>query len=540
MKSGKQIPLAIEEAFDAMDATIKPDEMLKHSMVISRYLNKRKDQYIKVRYDLSMCRYYTFTKGYDKIKTVVGEFSSSRIATKDPMLMGMYHYHFARLCFYENNNAESLLHAEQGLAIFKQLNNSKWQCHCLIQIYTLSVATNVAHQYEILELLWQIVSLCEASGLIDEVTTNHYVHACSGIATQYLIEENYQAAHNFLQTPLQKLTALNSLHVQGIEVFIGEAYFYEKKYPEALKIFTSLYHHEFRKVNYSFNLHISFMFLACHTEMGSIKEYMQQYNEFITLADQTNTPYDILKTLSLKLHMAALEGDTELLQQHIAKGEKLLEKNEMGDSSNILFHHSVARAYELIGDYKAGWESMKQYTYYATKNKANITDKKIEVLNSRIEMTKKAKENELLKKELEINGRELELTATFLKKKNALIDDMLSLTTTLCKKHKHQNGLFEIKKKLVSIKSDDDDRDRMKELLDKNNQEYIKKITTQYSAITSTEAKICALIKAGLSNKEIASLLVTSPRTVDTHRSNVRKKMGLGASDNLERILRAV
>lgn len=45
--------------------------------------------------------------------------------------------------------------------------------------------------------------------------------------------------------------------------------------------------------------------------------------------------------------------------------------------------------------------------------------------------------------------------------------------------------------------------------------------------LTSREVEICNMIKGGLSNKDISHLLNISPQTVEGHRKNIRKKLGL-------------
>ena len=49
----------------------------------------------------------------------------------------------------------------------------------------------------------------------------------------------------------------------------------------------------------------------------------------------------------------------------------------------------------------------------------------------------------------------------------------------------------------------------------------------QEYGFTSTESQLAELIKQGLSTKEMASMLKLSKRTIDTHRHNMRKKLGL-------------
>jgi len=47
------------------------------------------------------------------------------------------------------------------------------------------------------------------------------------------------------------------------------------------------------------------------------------------------------------------------------------------------------------------------------------------------------------------------------------------------------------------------------------------------SALTDRESQILALIADGHTSREIADMLVISPRTVERHRENLRDKLGL-------------
>lgn len=69
------------------------------------------------------------------------------------------------------------------------------------------------------------------------------------------------------------------------------------------------------------------------------------------------------------------------------------------------------------------------------------------------------------------------------------------------------------------------------ELLEKNIHEITApfgyEITRKSYGLTNKEIEICNMIKKGLSTKEIASYLNSSPLTVEKHRNSVRKKLGL-------------
>lgn len=59
-------------------------------------------------------------------------------------------------------------------------------------------------------------------------------------------------------------------------------------------------------------------------------------------------------------------------------------------------------------------------------------------------------------------------------------------------------------------------------------------LTNCRNPLTPTELKIANFIAAGKTSKEISSILNTSKRTVEGHRSSIRKKLGLKYNDNLQ------
>lgn len=56
---------------------------------------------------------------------------------------------------------------------------------------------------------------------------------------------------------------------------------------------------------------------------------------------------------------------------------------------------------------------------------------------------------------------------------------------------------------------------------------FSRKITRKSAKLTSREIEICNMIKGGLSSKDISKLLNVSRQTIEKHRKNIRKKIGL-------------
>ncbi len=56
---------------------------------------------------------------------------------------------------------------------------------------------------------------------------------------------------------------------------------------------------------------------------------------------------------------------------------------------------------------------------------------------------------------------------------------------------------------------------------------FARTLSTKYLNLTPTEIHVANLIKEGKSTKEIGEVMVLSPRTIETHRKNMRRKLGL-------------
>lgn len=64
-----------------------------------------------------------------------------------------------------------------------------------------------------------------------------------------------------------------------------------------------------------------------------------------------------------------------------------------------------------------------------------------------------------------------------------------------------------------------------------------KALLDKSPTLTRTEIQICLLIKSGLSNSQIAALLMKSIRTIENHRNNIRKKLRADSNQNLTTLL---
>ena len=67
--------------------------------------------------------------------------------------------------------------------------------------------------------------------------------------------------------------------------------------------------------------------------------------------------------------------------------------------------------------------------------------------------------------------------------------------------------------------------------------DFSKNITRKFPILTPGELRHCILIRLGMSNKDMASVLYQSPNSIKVNRSRIRKKLGINNDINLQSYL---
>lgn len=147
------------------------------------------------------------------------------------------------------------------------------------------------------------------------------------------------------------------------------------------------------------------------------------------------------------------------------------------------------------------------------------------------------KENVLLNKNRELELRINEITAE-LERKNIALREVFSqleiekqnLTNRI--EVNVQKLLLPVIEKLIEKSSSLDSRYlvMIKQNLEQLTSSAGIRLSSLEYNLTPKEIELCALIKGGFSIKEIAAMHNLSERTVETHRFNIRKKLGISST----------
>ena len=183
----------------------------------------------------------------------------------------------------------------------------------------------------------------------------------------------------------------------------------------------------------------------------------------------------------------------------------------------------------------------------------DITDRKqvekaLQKAHDRLEQrtTELVKLNEKLKQEIEerkLAEQELRKREAQLEIQTSELEEVNIALRVLLKRRDEDKTEFEEKvlynvKELVvpyieRLKSDELDAKRRAyvSIIESNLNDIVssftRKLSSKYLGLTPTEIQIANLVKQGRTTKEIAEILNSSDRTVEFHRKNIRKKIGL-------------
>ncbi|MFH1050754.1 MAG: LuxR C-terminal-related transcriptional regulator [bacterium] len=149
---------------------------------------------------------------------------------------------------------------------------------------------------------------------------------------------------------------------------------------------------------------------------------------------------------------------------------------------------------------------------------------------------KLSKENEdLLKQQISEKDKELNRLAVFLTEKNNCLLKLKKQATTFAKAS--SKSIKDIASKIITSideKLNNESAWTTFEIqFETANPQFSSKLLKLYPNLTVTELRICTLSKLELSSKAIAQILNLSPRTVESHRLSIRKKMKLKNKEQL-------
>lgn len=402
-------------------------------------------------------------------------------------------------CYYYTGNSEKAIeYLTKALTIQENEKDYYEKCRTLIfianvyEIYTKDHSKTISIYKEALELSRKIKS------------KNFEASSYGGISSVYFNMGKYSYAIEMLLKSEEIYSKLKDIYMLSqVYAELGKCYLNIKNFNEAI-IYFELLLSAGKKIN---NINVRFEALSnltvCFFEAGKFRKF-EQYRKLLG-------------------KIMILVQDKVLVYEYYKTFSEIFYKQ--GNYQNAYeFHKIYAAEYISFRDEQIE-RQMKQLMISFEKERA---EKESEIL--------RLKNNEL-KKEIEAKKAELNNSANYIVQKNEFLNDIFSeINSYIIKKDigkLHRDNLLKFLSLVESRNRLNKEMVSFESRLNSLNQEFIKKLSKKFPSLSPVELKICSMLKINLGTKEIAKLLFISPRTVETHRHHIIKKLKLPKSQNL-------
>lgn len=142
------------------------------------------------------------------------------------------------------------------------------------------------------------------------------------------------------------------------------------------------------------------------------------------------------------------------------------------------------------------------------------------------------------KLELERNTRQLAAKTLAMQEKDKLLKEMKTGLHDIVKGHGDTSTARELESLIKAHSVDDEEWQNFAELFEKANPEFMAALKEEYPNLTEHYVKLASYLYAGLTNSQIARLLMIRPESLHQARWRLRKRMGITGDTSIEDFLR--
>ncbi|MEO1255411.1 MAG: LuxR C-terminal-related transcriptional regulator, partial [Bacteroidota bacterium] len=168
-----------------------------------------------------------------------------------------------------------------------------------------------------------------------------------------------------------------------------------------------------------------------------------------------------------------------------------------------------------------------------------LTEKHTQTLQLKLDQVEKQKK--LVEAELNHKNNELVNLAIQITKKNEFFENLRDDIREVRKNAKENKAeLNQIENAIRNNQSLITDREEFELYIKSVSEGFYVRLKNSYPEVTEYDQKLAALIRLGLSSKEISAILNISSKSVDMNRYRLRKKMRLDSNDVLSEILKNI
>jgi tetratricopeptide (TPR) repeat protein/DNA-binding CsgD family transcriptional regulator len=429
--------------------------------------------------------------------------------------------------------AEANKYLQRAYDLFSQLGESREHERAIF-----SNTVWLSHSYSVLnrivkalELLMEALEYAKLRGLSYNRAARH-----GDLGNIYILLEQYEKATEVFEQALELVSDGDEGTRTDLLTSLAICYFHLRQIDSCMDYSSKVLERE----NTRYNAHATCQILLayCHIQLNDV----QRAEELLTETEKKFSPSGLRKILQDLVH-GQLFHKQGRYDEAIVKLETVLKESR--EQSLVRYEHraglELASLYITVGNESKALQCYRDlYSLHYHADLAKQSGEVERILSEEhgnrhfIHIDDDSKEgNSAESQELLLQLTEVSLE---LNQKRRYLQQILSSLTSL--PHLKASVLRKeveslqtgIKSQLMATVSWDSLDQKLMRLA---GPDFQRAVLRKGPNMTPTELRVCALIRCDLSTKEIAQMLGTSIRTIDTHRTRIRKKLGLDGSANL-------
>jgi tetratricopeptide (TPR) repeat protein len=283
---------------------------------------------------------------------------------------------------------------------------------------------------------------------------------------------------------------------------------------------------------------------------GYLHHVQQQYHHAIALYSQAIGMFGAHEIVAknridMWLHRArAYEtiGENGAALEDLQSALKTAEEIDTATDITQLYEH-IARIHERTDNVPLALDFYKKYSERKIRQLSEAAWYETQNLLLRFETEKAQQQAELLRlrnesllKDSELQQQELKMLGRFFVQTSEIMQNVRQQVELLKAQTAEETTRQSANKLLKYVKTtlaETENHRTFEHTFEKTHGAFLQQLAADFPALTQAEMRVSALLKTGLNTKEIASTLNLSTRTVEEHRGNIRRKIGIPAEVKL-------
>jgi tetratricopeptide (TPR) repeat protein len=297
---------------------------------------------------------------------------------------------------------------------------------------------------------------------------------------------------------------------------------------------------------------------STYRSLGRNTEALEHLQSALSLYEQIGSRQGVAQATGNLGELYATEKfegyDPAVAEQYLLQGISLAAEAGAKELAHE-FHGIIARLYKKQKNWEQSHHHLERYIQLREELQSLETHKQAHQLEHRREIAQLEKQRAieraeadaaalraaLLESQLERKQQELASTAMSLARQTEMLGRFRNDLRTIIQGNSDLADIVKgFREKLRQLPCEAIDWTRFEAEFRENYPAFGEKLIERYPALTRMEIKVCTLLRLRLTSEDIGKLICLSQRSVEWHRANARKKMGLARGEDIVEVLSGI